>query len=157
MNIQSISEFLDLVKNPDKYAKFLEEIKAEQDRLNAVIETVGKASELDQLRKQLDKERALFKQTSEQAESIRQEEVAAEVAALVAKKASADQLYDKATALLQEAEAKLLQAETVSQSFASKEKELRKQELSLTEEKIQLGAMITEYNEKLNKLRSVMA
>lgn len=157
MNIQSISEFLDLVKNPDKYAKFLEEIKAEQDRLNTVIETVGKASELDQLRKQLDKERALFKQTSEQAESIRQEEVAAEVAALVAKKANADQLFDKATAKLQEAESKLIQAEAISQSFTSREKELRKKEDALTEEKIQLGAMITEYNEKLNKLRSVMA
>ena len=125
MNIQSISEFLDLVKNPDKYAKFLEEIKAEQDRLNAVIETVGKASELDQLRKQLDKERALFQQKVEQSDAQRQEEVAAEVAALVAKKASADQLFDKATAKLQEAESKLIQAEAISQSFASREKELQ--------------------------------
>ena len=83
MNIQSISEFLDIVKNPDKYAKFLEEIKAEQDRLNAVIETVGKASELDQLRKQLDKERALFQQKVEQSDAQRQEDVAAEVAAPV--------------------------------------------------------------------------
>ena len=58
MNIQDISDFIDLVKNPAKYERVLQNIKDEQERLNAVIATVGKASELDKLRKEVEKERA---------------------------------------------------------------------------------------------------
>ena len=57
MNIQDIADFLDLVKNPVKYEERLQALKDEQGRLNAVIETVGKASELDKLRKEVEKER----------------------------------------------------------------------------------------------------
>jgi len=157
MNIQDIADFIDLVKNPEKYERILKNLVDERARLDAAIATVGKASELDKLRKELEKDREEFKQKVAESESLRQEEVAAEIATIVAKKEDAAKLHDKATALLQEAEAKILQAENISQSFASREKNIRKQEEALIEEKNKLGEMVLEYNEKLNKLRSVMA
>ena len=157
MNIQDIADFIDLVKNPEKYERILKNLVDERARLDAVIATVGKASELDKLRKELDKDREAFKQKIAASDAARQEEAAAEIATIVAKKESAAKLHDQATALLQEAEAKILQAETISQSFASREKELRKKEDALVEEKNKLGVLVLEYNEKLNKLRSVMA
>lgn len=58
MNIQDIADFLDLVKNPAKYDKLLQQLKDENDRRIAVIETVGKVSEinsiLDKTKKQKD-------------------------------------------------------------------------------------------------------
>lgn len=157
MNIQDIADFIDLVKNPEKYERILKNLVDERARLDAAIATVGKASELDKLRKELEKDREEFKQKVAESDRLRQEEVAAEIATIVAKKEDAAKLHDKATALLQEAEAKILQAETISQSFASREKDIRKQEEALIEEKNKLGEMVLEYNEKLNKLRSVMA
>ena len=76
---------------------------------------------------------------------------------IIAKKEEdAAKLHDKATVLLQEAEAKILQAENISQSLHLV-KRISKKEEALIEEKNKLGEMVLEYNEKLNKLRSVMA
>lgn len=49
MNIQDIADFLDLVKNPAKYDKLLQQLKEENDRRIAVIETVGKVSEINSI------------------------------------------------------------------------------------------------------------
>ena len=51
MNIQDIVDFIDLVKNPEKYERILKNLVDERARLDAAIATVGKASELDKLRK----------------------------------------------------------------------------------------------------------
>ena len=80
MNFESISTFLDLVQNPAKYQAALQALKDEQERLNAVIETVGKASELDSLRKKLDKDRTKFEKTqADRLEALASREIKFEV------------------------------------------------------------------------------
>lgn len=49
MNFQDISEFLDLIKNPAKYEKYLTELKDAKDQLQAAAELVGKANEIEKL------------------------------------------------------------------------------------------------------------
>ena len=43
MNIQDIVDFIDLVKNPEKYERILQNLVDERARLDAAIATVGKA------------------------------------------------------------------------------------------------------------------
>ena len=50
MNIQDIADFIDLIKNPDKYDKLLKDLVDEQERLKAVIETVGKVEEIESIK-----------------------------------------------------------------------------------------------------------
>jgi hypothetical protein len=42
MNFQDLTEFMDLVKNPTKYDKYLNELKDARDQLTAAAELVGK-------------------------------------------------------------------------------------------------------------------
>lgn len=49
MDIRAIEQFLDLVANPDKYKKALVDLKAEQDRLQVLIELTGKIGEIQSM------------------------------------------------------------------------------------------------------------
>lgn len=49
MNFQEIEAFLDLVKNPDKYAAKLEELKALRGQLDERIAASGKMNEADKV------------------------------------------------------------------------------------------------------------
>lgn len=49
MDISAIEQFLDLVANPDKYKKALVDLKAEQDRLQVLIELTGKIGEIQSM------------------------------------------------------------------------------------------------------------
>jgi len=157
MNLKDIADFLDLVSNPEKYKKYLNELVAEQERFNKVIATVGEATELGNLRKEFETAQAVYKEKIAKDDAARQEEIAAEIAAIVRKKEDVEKLNVSAHARLQEADAKLAKAEAITNTHANKEKELRKLEEVLLADKVQLGAMVTEYNEKLAKLRSVMS
>ena len=62
MNIQDIADFIDLVKNPDKYDKLLKDLVDEQERLTAVIKTVGDVAEIESIKTQikLDEKQAIL-------------------------------------------------------------------------------------------------
>jgi len=156
MNIQDISDFLDLVKNPDKYNKFVDDIKAEQERLKAVIATVGKATELDKLRKAAQADKDSFEKKIAAYEQERQAALERDQRALFARQAAADEVAQNGQNLIQEASIKLEQATKLSDSFAGRDKELRKQEAFVEEQKKLLAAQISEYEEKLVKIRSVL-
>ena len=53
MNIQDIADFIDLIKNPDKYDKLLKDLVDEQERLTAVIKTVGDVAEIESIKTQI--------------------------------------------------------------------------------------------------------
>ena len=53
MNIQDVADFIDLVKNPAKFERHLKQLVDEQDRLKAVIETVGKVEEIESIKTQI--------------------------------------------------------------------------------------------------------
>lgn len=156
MNIQDISDFLDLVKNPSKYEKALKTLKEEQERLNKVIETVGKASELDSLRKSLENDKRNFEQTT-QARVKQQEQKELE-----SKKAT-EKLQEELKASIAFANKAKVDADTVAenckqivQSYLDREKVIRLSEERVKERQDFLETQIKEYSEKLAKLRSVM-
>ncbi len=157
MNIQDIADFLDLVKNPAKYERVLSNIKAEQDRLNAVIETVGKASELDKLRKEVElKSNTLTIEYNKKIEDLEK--------SYVHKTKKAESLASDLEQKLAQAEKELevavnkqRAAEDLANSFTGRDKKLKEQEESVANLREELKASVSEYNEKLSKLRSVMS
>ena len=156
MNIQDIADFIDLVKNPAKYERVLKNIQEEQGRLNAVIETVGKASDLDKLRKEVEKERSelqakFYKETSERDRSIE-----VEVTIISEKKRALDEALSNVAKSAAEASERMNAARELAASFEGREKAMRQAEAGLAKRQEQLDAMISEYNEKITKLRSVM-
>lgn len=157
MNIQDIADFLDLVKNPAKYERVLSNIKAEQDRLNAVIETVGKASELDKLRKEVEtKADTLNSEYSKKVEDLEKSYIRK------TKKAESlavdlEQKLAQAAKELEVAVNKQRAAEELANSFAGRDKKLKEQEELVANLREELKASVSEYNDKLSKLRSVMA
>lgn len=157
MNIQDIADFLDLVKNPAKYERVLSNIKAEQDRLNAVIETVGKASELDKLRKEVElKSNTLTAEYNKKVEDLEKSYVRK------TKKAESlasdlEQKLAQAAKELEVAVNKQRAAEDLANSFTGRDKKLKEQEELVANLREELKASVSEYNEKLSKLRSVMS
>lgn len=157
MNIQDIADFLDLVKNPAKYERVLSNIKAEQDRLNAVIETVGKASELDKLRKEVElKSNTLTIEYNKKIEDLEKSYVRK------TKKAESlasdlEQKLAQAAKELEVAVNKQRAAEDLANSFTGRDKKLKEQEELVANLREELKASVSEYNEKLSKLRSVMS
>ena len=53
MNIQDVADFISLVKDPSKFERHLKQLVDEQDRLKAVIETVGKVEEIESIKTQI--------------------------------------------------------------------------------------------------------
>ncbi len=157
MNIQDIADFLDLVKDPAKYERVLSNIKAEQDRLNAVIETVGKASELDKLRKEVElKSNTLTIEYNKKIEDLEKSYVHK------TKKAESlasdlEQKLAQAAKELEVAVNKQRAAEDLANSFTGRDKKLKEQEELVANLREELKASVSEYNEKLSKLRSVMS
>ena len=157
MNLQDIANFIDLVNNPAKYAQVLKNLQDEQGRLNAAIETVGKASELDKLRKQVEKEREENKTTFEN--KIKDAEMRLDMKFKVAADAqkSADVAQELANKTLQEAQTKEKQAKELADSFEGRDKKLRQQEDLVAKQREELATLVAEYNAKVDKLRAVMA
>ena len=156
MNMQDIADFISLVKDPEKFEKALKEMQEEQDRWKAVVATVGKASELDSLRKKLEKETAkklleldakiadvdiASKQSEAQTQQLRQ--------ALQLEVSKMNRMQNEA--FVAEVKAKELQA-----SFSGRDKVLRVEEARVAELQTSLGNSLREYEEKLAKLRTVM-
>lgn len=156
MNLQDIAEFIDLVNNPAKYERVLNNIKEEQERLNAVIETVGKASELDKLRKQVEKEREdnskeLQRKVQDAESRLEQQfKVAAET------QKTADVTKEQADKALVAAQLQEDAAQKLAKSFEGRDKELRTKEEFVKQLQVKYENLVAEYNEKLAKLRSVM-
>jgi len=156
MNIQDISDFLDLVKNPDKYAAALQTLKEEQERLNEVIATVGKASELDKLRKAVDKQKQSLEADFQNRVVTFEQQCVVTQKSLEKQKQDVAEQNDAAIKAEQEAVAIKTRAEALANSFAGREKVLRKAEEDVAQRAKEVSAMQVEYNEKLAKLRSVM-
>lgn len=157
MNKISADLFLDLIADPAKYRTYLERLEAEQKRLNDVIETVGKASELEALRKDVEKQRDKLESVYTTKLDKLDAEYKAKLAAVEKLQTKVEADAQAANKALQDANQQAVAAEALSKSFADREKALRKQESLVEAMKVELGASVTEYNEKLAKLRSVMA
>lgn len=156
MNINDVADFLDLVKNPDKYEKTLQGLRDEQARLNAVIETVGKASELEKLRRKVEKQQVALQAEYDAKVSKHESNVATALQDIADKRRVAREEQVAADTKLAEANERLEQARNLEASFVGREKQLKQAEdgIRITQQKVDL--LIAEYSEKVAKLRSVM-
>lgn len=156
MNIQDIADFIELVKNPAKYERFLQNIKDEQGRLNAAIETVGKASEITTLLKQAqDKETKLEADYVNKRNAVeKQAEDDAVVLGQLKAKAKAE--LEQAAKSAEELAVQTKEAASVRADLTKREKALVTKEATLAATQESLDVMVKEYDEKLTKLRAVM-
>lgn len=155
MNIQDIADFIELVKNPAKYERVLQNIKDEQGRLNAAIETVGKASELDSLRKEVEVKSAnltseYLKKTDELEKLYAKKEKRIE-----ALRIDLENKIVLAQTQTNTADVRQRAAEDLVNSFAGRDKKLKEQEKFVADLQVEVQKQAAEYNEKLEKLRSI--
>lgn len=156
MNIQDITDFLDLVKNPKKYEDALLKLKEEQDRLNAVIATVGKASELDKLRTKVEADGvAQEKAYAAKVEKLESDYAAKCLATENAKAAAVEQI-EIARKAKSEADAKMTQANSVLVECNAKQKKLDQQQSQINAELDNVRAIKADYEEKANKLKAAL-
>lgn len=157
MNIQDVADFLDLVKNPEKYDRVLKNLVDEQARLKAVIETVGKVSDINTLLKQAqDKEaklEAAYKVKAEQVEKQAEEDVVT----IGKLKAKLQKDLEQSTKAAEDLAVQVKDVATVRADLAKREKALVLKENALADSKITVDNLVAEYNEKVAKLRSVMS
>jgi chromosome segregation ATPase len=157
MNIQDIADFIDLVKNPVKYENALKRLQEENERLHKAIETVGKASELDNLRKDVEKERAQFEQSYKDKVEQAQKQLEQESLIFRSRQEQLVKAQSVADAAISDAHIKMKEAQALADSFAGRDKELRLKEQAAAANQEKLQALMKEYDEKVTKLRSVMA
>ena len=156
MNIQDIADFIDLVKNPAKYETVLQNITDEKARLNAVIETVGKVSEIEKIKKETE-----AKAVSLESEHKNKMDSLVSVYTNKLKKVETLQTRlessaTKATADEAEAGKKLQEAKQLTATLAAREKTAAQVESDLVSKQTELDKLIADYTEKVAKLKAVM-
>ncbi len=156
MNLQDVSDFIDLVKNPAKYEKVLQNLKEEQARLNAAVETIGKASELDKLRKETEQRQQLLQSEFDNLVSVQEQRVEQEVTILAQRKKELDEALERAAKALSEANTKQKEATELKDSFTGRDKALRQAEEDLAKRQKQFDVDYADLQNRLLKLRSVM-
>lgn len=157
MNIQDIADFLDLVKNPAKYEALLTRLQDEQGRLAAAVATVGKASELDKLRKEVEEKSALLDKAFKDKEEALTKQVEQEIRIFKTKQENLQATTERSEKAAQEAQAATKAAKDLADSFSGRDKALVTKEKQVAEQQATLNALVQEYNEKVTKLRAVMA
>jgi hypothetical protein len=156
MNIQDVVTFLELIKDPTVFEQRVQRLVDEQNKLNSLIETVGKVSDINSMRelagKRVQEADDLLEKAKADSEKIR------ETAANTYVKRNAT--LDKREAVVQEQLQKSLEAlETAQQieaSFAATSKELKERERIVLEREQKAVVLEQELQERLEKLRSVM-
>lgn len=156
MNFQDISEFLDLIKNPAKYEKYLTELKDAKDQLQAAAELVGKANEIEKLQTKATK---LVEKAEAKAADIQ-----AEAEAAAAKRQEAyDQLFAELaqkeaafTKAKQETDSKFAQAQDLVKEYNEKSRQLRADQKAYDVAAADLAKKTEEVEDKLAKLRALM-
>lgn len=156
MNLQDIADFISLVKDPVKFESALNNLKEEQQRLTAVIETVGKASDLDALRKKAEKDIRKREGALESRELELTEREKAVTEALTKREADLVELMGMTERMKLETEQRVLESEKLVQSYVSREKELRQAEESIKTQRAELEKREREVNSKLAQLKQVL-
>lgn len=155
MNIQDVAEFLDLVKNPDKYTALLKSLVDEQERLNAVAETVVKVSAFDKEKKKFESEKNKIEKqlqaSLEELEKTKQED-AAKVASLLQVNQT---IKEENEVLNKQLKDKLAWSKQQEESLQKREKELARQELNLEVAIKSTEEVRIQLEEKLAAIRSL--
>ena len=156
MNIQDIADFIDLVKNPDKYDKLLKDLVDEQERLTAVIKTVGDVAEIESIKTQikLDEKQAILDREAILTK-IEQDRVKENVATTVLQ-ADLQATRTKYQTLYQDLQEKEAKTKELNQLAKKREKDLVSKQAELQEKLTNVEALKLELEDRLAKLKAVM-
>ena len=156
MNIQDIADFIDLVKNPDKYDKLLKDLVDEQERLTAVIKTVGDVAEIESIKTQikLDEKQAILDREAI-LRKIEQDRVKDNVATTVLQ-ADLQATRTKYQTLYQDLQEKEAETKELNKLAKKREKDLVSKQAELQEKLTNVEALKLELEDRLAKLKAVM-
>lgn len=156
MNIQDIADFIDLVKNPDKYDKLLKDLVDEQERLTAVIKTVGDVTEIESIKTQikLDEKQAILDREAILTK-IEQDRVKENVATTVLQ-ADLQATRTKYQTLYQDLQEKEAETKELNRLAKKREKDLVSKQAELQEKLTNVEALKLELEDRLAKLKAVM-
>ena len=157
MNIQDIADFIDLVKNPDKYDKLLKDLVDEQERLTAVIKTVGDVAEIEAIKTQikLDEKQAILDREAILTK-IEQDRVKENVATTVLQ-ADLQATRTKYQTLYQDLQEKEAETKELNRLAKKREKDLVSKQAELQEKLTNVEALKLELEDRLAKLKAVMS
>ena len=156
MNIQDIADFIDLIKNPDKYDKLLKDLVDEQERLTAVIKTVGDVSEIESIKTQikLDEKQAILDREA-LLTKIEQDRVKEKVAT-TALQTDLQATRTKYQTLYQDLQEKEAETKELNKLAKKREKDLVSKQAELQEKLTNVEALKLELEDRLAKLKAVM-
>jgi len=156
MNIQDVAEFLDLVKNPEKYESMLARLVEEQERLKAVIETVGLVSEIEQIHADMLKAEQVALASFSKKEADQEAKRVSDSAKYDAKYSLLLQDQQTYAALVEEQKVTLADTKLANKNVKQLEKESEAKLQLINEQQVVVEALRSEYEEKIAKLKSVM-
>ena len=156
MNIQDVADFISLVKDPAKFERHLKQLVDEQDRLKAVIETVGKVEEIESIKTQikLTEQKELQKQQALLAKYEQERTKEAVSAAILQEETRLTR--EKYQNLLQELQANEKETKALNTQAKKREKDLENKQTELQETLAATERVKLDYEERLTKLKSVM-
>lgn len=156
MNIQDIADFIDLIKNPDKYDKLLKDLVDEQERLTAVIKTVGDVAEIESIKTQikLDEKQAILDREAILTK-IEQDRVKENLATTVLQ-ADLQATRTKYQTLYQDLQEKEAETKELNKLAKKREKDLVSKQAELQEKLTNVEALKLELEDRLAKLKAVM-
>lgn len=156
MNIQDIADFIDLIKNPDKYDKLLKDLVDEQERLTAVIKTVGDVAEIESIKTQikLDEKQAILDREAILTK-IEQDRVKENVATTILQ-ADLQATRTKYQTLYQDLQEKEAETKELNKLAKKREKDLVRKQAELQEKLTNVEALKLELEDRLAKLKAVM-
>ena len=156
MNIQDVADFISLVKDPAKFESYLTQLVEEQNRLKAVIETIGQVEEIEAIKIAIKKQALISEQ--QQADllaKIQQDRLKESTAATVAL-AETKATQEKYRILLQELQANEKETKALNTQAKKREKDLENKQTELQETLAATEKVKLDYEERLTKLKSVM-
>lgn len=156
MNIQDVADFISLVKDPAKFESYLTQLVEEQNRLKAVIETIGQVEEIEAIKIAIKKQALIAEQ--QQADllaKIQQDRLKESTAATVAL-AETKATQEKYKILLQELQANEKETKALNIQAKKREKDLENKQTELQETLAATEKVKLDYEERLTKLKSVM-
>ena len=156
MNIQDVADFISLVKDPAKFESYLTQLVEEQNRLKAVIETIGQVEEIEAIKIAIKKQALIAEQ--QQADllaKIQQDRLKESTAATVAL-AETKATQEKYRILLQELQQTQQETKALNIQAKKREKDLENKQTELQETLAATEKVKLDYEERLTKLKSVM-
>lgn len=155
MNFTDIANFIDLVKNPDKYDAALKQLAEREKAVKEMISIAGKANEIPKLHELA--ELKLSKAEEEAKDVVAKAKAAAEKVladARVVEQAAIDKKSAAETAFSQAASAKR-EADQISSDFYQKTIQLDKRIEAQLKKEVEFSKQQQELNDKLAKLRNI--